>query len=277
MSKRKVSALDARDPLGKQRVDSIGADDSCEDALELSELLPEDSINGDDDEQACADALGGVDGVDSSFDDADDLLLGVLDEPSESAPASSAAFVDEVDADVELPLDDDTLGTSEKLNLVKISLSVQQARVMAPKLSANEALTVIHFEGHDLSVSELKEEEELEWDSEEFTDVEAIFIAEFLKSNTCIKRLDLARNLIADEGASAIARALASNNTLEYLNLESNSVAEKGGTALMHAVTENSSLSYLNLAYNAIPSAGQQELRDVWTKLRQGSQLGFHP
>jgi len=266
MSKRKASLSDSRGLGGKQRLDDIGADG--EEALELSDLLPEDSINGDDDEQACADDLGGDD--DGSF--ADDLLLGVMDEPSESAADSGAADAEE--AEVELPLDDDTLNTSEELNLSNLSLSVPQARLIAPKLSANDSLSVIHFDGHDLSVAELKEEEELEWDSEEFTDVEAIIIAEFLKRNTCIKRLDLARNLIADEGASAIAIALASNSTLEYLNLESNSVAERGGAALKDAVTENSTLQYLNLAYNHIPSTGQQELRDVWTRERQG--VGLH-
>eukprot|EP00308_Calcidiscus_leptoporus_P004875 CAMPEP_0119374082 /NCGR_PEP_ID=MMETSP1334-20130426/28866_1 /TAXON_ID=127549 /ORGANISM="Calcidiscus leptoporus, Strain RCC1130" /LENGTH=265 /DNA_ID=CAMNT_0007392035 /DNA_START=70 /DNA_END=864 /DNA_ORIENTATION=- len=265
MSKRKASLTESRGFGGKQRLDDIGADDSRgKETLELSDLLPEDSINGDD-EQNCDDDLGGDvlagdDVGDGSF--ADELLLGVMEEPSERA-ASVAPDADE-EAEVELPLDFDTLNTSEELNLSNLSISVPQARLIAPKLSANNSLSVIHFDGHDLSVAELKEEEELEWDSEEFTDVEAIIIAEFLKRNTCIKRLDLARNLIADEGASAIAIALASNSTLEYLNLESNSVAERGGAALKEAVTENSTLQYLNLAYNHIPSTGQQELRDVW-------------
>jgi len=146
---------------------------------------------------------------------------------------------------------------------------------MARLLCGNEALTTIKFEGHDLAISELKEEEELEWDSEDYTDVEAIIIAEFLKSNTSIKRLDLARNLIADDGACALAKALSENTSLEYLNLESNSVAEKGGKALSRAVASNPTLQYLNLSFNAIPSAMQQVVRDLWTEARQG-QLGLH-
>jgi len=49
-----------------------------------------------------------------------------------------------------------------------------------------------------------------------------------------------------------------------------------GGAALIQAVQANSTLQYLNLAYNAIPSACQQELRDVWTREREGLQLGLH-
>lgn len=69
---------------------------------------------------------------------------------------------------------------------------------------------------------------ELEWDGEDYTDVEAIIIAEFLKDNKELTRLDLARNSIADAGARALAAALRENTKLEYLNLESNVVAEKG-------------------------------------------------
>lgn len=72
---------------------------------------------------------------------------------------------------------------------------------------------------------------ELEWDGEDYTDVEAIIIAAFLKDNKELTRLDLARNSIADAGAIALAAALRENTKLEYLNLESNVVAEKGEPA----------------------------------------------
>ena len=117
---------------------------------------------------------------------------------------------------------------------------------------------MIRFAGHDLSIGDLREEDELEWDSEEFTDLEAIIIAEFLKRNLILKRLDLARNQISDDGARALARALMENTVLEYLNLESNLVAETGGNALGRAIKANTTLQYLNVMYNAIPSAAQQ-------------------
>ena len=53
-------------------------------------------------------------------------------------------------------------------------------------------------------------------------------MAELLKGNTTLKRLDLARNVISDDGAEALANSLRDNTSLEYLNLESNDIAEKG-------------------------------------------------
>merc|ERR1711924_587417 len=111
------------------------------------------------------------------------------------------------------------LQTAEEIDLNEVGCSAAQARRIAPLLVGNSNLKTIKFDGHELSVADLREEEELEWDSEEFHDVEAIIIAEFLKSNEALTRLDLARNGIADAGACALAMALRDNSTLEYLNL----------------------------------------------------------
>ena len=231
------------------------------------------------------------------------------------------------------------LQSAKAVDLRELAVTAAQARLMAPLLCANEALSTIRFEGHELAVSDLREDEELEWDSEEYTDVETIIIAEFLKNNTCVKRLDLARNQIGDAGASALAQALCSNDCLEYLNLEGNGVAQKGDSpkysiprsrrakARLSSVPEPrpprcrwdrhvsrrrgeqlaavpqlavqrdperraAGAAALLLcrksnrkkrcrgarppspAHPLLPSA--QELRDVWTKGREGSQLGLH-
>ena len=127
-----------------------------------------------------------------------------------------------------------------------------------------------------LSISDLKEDDELEWDSEEYTDVEAIIIAEYLKASLPkLERLDLGRNQISDAGARALSAAIAVNTTLEYLNLESNHVAERGGRSFVEAITGNTTLSYLNLTYNAIPASLQQEIREGWASGRE-STLGLH-
>jgi len=201
---------------------------------------------------------------DDDFDDADED-----GSVSELAPS-------ECDEDVELPLPEVELQTATVIDLSGVDVSEAQARRIAPLLCGNRALKTIKCDGHDLSTADLREEDELEWDSEEFRDVEAIIIAEFLKGNKELTRLDLARNSISDAGACALALALRENSTLQYLNLESNVVAEKGGKALCMAVGENKSLSYLNVMYNAIPNSGQQELRELWTQAHQGSQLGLH-
>ena len=129
----------------------------------------------------------------------------------------------------DMPFTDEELLTAEELDFSEVFLSTAQARYAAEILARNSSLTVIHFDGHKLPVAELNEADELEWDSEEYADVEAIIIAEYLKKPNCpVKRLDLARNHVTDHGARALAEMLQTNSTLEYLNLESNMVGEKG-------------------------------------------------
>eukprot|EP00316_Scyphosphaera_apsteinii_P005613 CAMPEP_0119310832 /NCGR_PEP_ID=MMETSP1333-20130426/20455_1 /TAXON_ID=418940 /ORGANISM="Scyphosphaera apsteinii, Strain RCC1455" /LENGTH=258 /DNA_ID=CAMNT_0007315085 /DNA_START=65 /DNA_END=838 /DNA_ORIENTATION=- len=258
MSKRKSpGALPDNRPgaSGKQRVDELQEDrESGSDLLQDLMQIPDDSFPGKND-------VGELDAEDDD-DGEGDFVNEEADMLADISADAAAPPEEEEEESPDLPFDAEQLGQAEELDMSLIS--VPQARRIAPMLCDNRRLSVIHFAGHDLSVAELKDEEELEWDSEEFTDVEAIIIAEFLKMNASIKRLDLARNQISDDGASALAQALYHNQTLEYLNLEGNVVAEKGGAALSRAVQTNCTLQYLNLMYNAIPSAGQQELRDVW-------------
>ena len=126
-------------------------------------------------------------------------------------------------------------------------------------------------------VGELREEDELEWDSEEYTDVEAILIAEFLKHSTKLTRLDLARNQISDEGAIALATALCANSSIEYLNLESNNLSGTAGSAFCKAVEDNSSLQYLNIMYNALPTTAQQAPSPPPPHLPAPGLLALHP
>jgi len=190
---------------------------------------------------------------------------------SEIAPSEA----EENDEDVELPLPEATLTTAVEVEISE-TITAAQARRIAPLLCSNSELKTITYVSHKLTTEDLRENDELEWDGEDYTDVEAIIIAEFLKDNKELTRLDLARNSIADAGARALAAALRENTKLEYLNLESNVVAEKGGKALCEAVAVNSSLSYLNVMYNAFSIGVQQEMRDLWTKQHSGSQLGLH-
>jgi len=178
---------------------------------------------------------------------------------------------------VEIPIAEEDLLTARKLDFSGLCLSCAQARRIAQLVRENSRLTTIQFDGHELLVGDLSQEDELEWDSEEFMDVEAIIIAEILKKDdSSVKRLDLARNQITDDGAKALAQMLAINTTLEYLNLESNMISEKGGAAFGKAVQENSTLQYLNLMYNSIPSTRQQDLRDIWQSASGRGQLGLH-
>ena len=303
MSKRKsaVHVTETRAP-GKQRLlddphqdPTLDADSDSDAALaDVLEGLADDAgddIGNDallDGMSAETDDDGIQQAIEQGLGDDDDFKIGVQQADDASAAAAAAEAREQreaaavaaeeaqaiADTDVELPLDAATLQTCESLDLSTLSVSCAQARRIAPILCGNASLTVIRFAGHDLSIGDLREEDELEWDSEEFTDLEAIIIAEFLKRNLILKRLDLARNQISDDGARALARALMENTVLEYLNLESNLVAETGGNALGRAIKANTTLQYLNVMYNAIPSAAQQV---ILTPPPPNSALSFHP
>jgi len=147
---------------------------------------------------------------------------------------------------------------------------------VAQSLARNESLSSLKMAEHTLAIADLREEDELEWDSEEYTDNDAIIIAELLKANAIVKRLDLARNQIGDAGACALAEMLSSNKTIEYLNLESNQFGERAGRAVIAAMGQNTSLSYLNMMYNSVPAGLQDELRETWQTSRQNQAVGLH-
>jgi len=253
--------------------DLLGAEGNDNDDAALQSVLE----NGDD---GLGDELG--DELEGEFqageDGCFDNELGDTGDDDDDAGQSEIGddAVSEADEDVVLPMDESELRTASEIDLSKLDITAAQARKIAPLLCANAELRTIRLGGGELTVSDLRDEDELEWDSEEYHDVEAIIIAEYMKTNTELQRLDLARNSITDAGAAALALALHENSSVEYLNLESNVVAEKGCRALCLAVASNSRLSYLNISHNAISSTGQQELRDVWTKAHGGSQLGLH-
>ena len=73
--------------------------------------------------------------------------------------AASEAGKDEV-----LPMDESELKTAPEIDLSTLDVTVAQARKIAPLLCAHADLKTIRCEGGELSVSDLREEEELEWD-----------------------------------------------------------------------------------------------------------------
>ena len=74
----------------------------------------------------------------------------------------------EADEDVVLPIAESELKTATAIDLSKLDITAAQARKIAPLLCANADLKTIRCEGGELSVSDLRDEDELEWDSEEY-------------------------------------------------------------------------------------------------------------
>ena len=287
MSKRKAPepAGGGGKAAGKRRAEQeLDADDGLDmlgDGADLTEMT-----GGID---SLADAMGeGGEGGEEEFDDQDDLLGAMLgaddvgdddgddgdDDGGEPAPPEGPALPEPAE---ELPdgVTQEQLSGDETVDLTACGeLSLAEARRVAMVLATNDALTTVKVGSSELAVGDLKEDEELEWDSEEYTDIEAIIIAELLKANTTVSRLDLARNQIADAGACALALMLEQNKTLEYLNLESNTFGERGGDAFLAALAKNESVQYLNLMYNSVPTSIQGAMRQAWQASSRG--VGLH-
>jgi len=265
MSKRKAPEPVGSKAAGKRRADAPSVEDDATDDL-VNSLLEGDDV-GDDigidqllDSEADGDDVGGDDVPLSDFDCPPEDLLGLQQQDSSFTPAPDDDEVGELPDD----LAETQLVEPEQVDLSKHTLTLPQARCVARLLAQNGSLAEIRFEDHSLPVGDMKDSEELEWDSEEYTDIDAIIIAELLKNNTSVERLDLARCRIADAGAVALAQALAENTRLEYLNLESNTFGEKGGSAFCDALGKNESVQYLNLMYNSVPVAVQDRIRGAW-------------
>jgi len=291
MSKRKaVEPVEGGKAAGKRR---------AEDAL-LPEVDPDDSADGFgilggadltevvDNADALANAANEMlgDGGDGGCDDEDDqdaLLAAALgdddadgdddDAPESEAPADEGPALPEPG---ELPdgVTEESLG-GEEVDLTGCDeLTLAEVRAVAQVLVSNDGLTTVKVGDSELAVGDMRDEGELEWDSEEYSDHEAIIIAELLKANTSVARLDLARNQIGDAGACALALMLGVNSTIEYLNLESNTIGERGASALLDALDSNTSVQYLNLMYNTIPTELQADIRRKWQASNRG--VGLH-
>ena len=293
MSKRKApeptGGKAAGKAAGKRRVDATELDieQSAEDhfaeamlgdAADLTEVV--------DNADALADAIG--DGEEADDEDGEDALLAAAlagdDECAEDGDDAEGDAGPEEPAlpePGELPdgVTEHQLSESAEVDLTACGeLTLAQARRVAQCLAENDSLTTVKVGSSELPIRDIREEDELEWDSEEYTDVEAIILAELLKANTRVHRLDLARNQIADAGACALAAMLSSNNTIEYLNLESNTFGERGGNAFLDVLRDserrNSSLQYLNLMYNSVPNSTQAAIRQAWQGANRG--VGLH-
>eukprot|EP00948_MAST-09A_sp_MAST-9A-sp1_P000350 g350.t1 len=88
-------------------------------------------------------------------------------------------------------------------------------------------------------------------------------IADALKVNKTLQRLNLSSTDISYQGAEALADALKENNTLQVLNLDENSIGDQGAKALADALKENKTLQKLDLHENGIEDQGAKALADA--------------
>jgi Ran GTPase-activating protein (RanGAP) involved in mRNA processing and transport len=91
----------------------------------------------------------------------------------------------------------------------------------------------------------------------------AAALADALKVNTSVKAISLYSNAIGKEGASALADALRVNTTVTTLNLNSNAIGNEGAAALVDVLKVNSSVTTLELGVNEIGAEGAAALDDA--------------
>jgi Ran GTPase-activating protein (RanGAP) involved in mRNA processing and transport len=82
-----------------------------------------------------------------------------------------------------------------------------------------------------------------------------VLAANLRDNGSKLQRINIAHNSIGSEGASALAVALALNTTLRCLNLSGNRVAQEGAEALAVMVSKNRFLVHLDLSSNGVQGA----------------------
>jgi hypothetical protein len=75
--------------------------------------------------------------------------------------------------------------------------------------------------------------------------------------------IDLNRNNIGDDGATALAKALLVNESLTSISLDDNKISNQGATALAKALHANKSLTMIDLDRNKISDEGATALAEA--------------
>lgn len=92
---------------------------------------------------------------------------------------------------------------------------------------------------------------------------QAEIIADFLKKNHHLLRLNLSKNNITAKGLAKIGEALMWNHTLTHLDLADNKIYTSDIKELVSALSVNKRLLYINLAFNNIGNQGARLIADA--------------
>ncbi len=76
--------------------------------------------------------------------------------------------------------------------------------------------------------------------------------------------INLSYDTIGDEGAKYVAEALKVNTSLTKIDLADNNIGDEGAKDVAEALKVNTSLTKIYLAGNYIGDEGQQSLREAW-------------
>ena len=91
----------------------------------------------------------------------------------------------------------------------------------------------------------------------------AIAISNSLKNNISLQEFDMSSNKITSEGAKYIAEAIQVNTTLKKLDLSSNALSNDGAAIISNSLQFNISLQELNISMNKITSKGAKYIAEA--------------
>ena len=99
--------------------------------------------------------------------------------------------------------------------------------------------------------------------NKKFNNEGAIKIAEAIKVNKILQKLDISYNNISDNGAAAISDALKSNNSLQILDMSCNKITSEGAKLIAVAIKVNKTLQKLDIRWNNISDDGIAAISDA--------------
>lgn len=156
--------------------------------------------------------------------------------------------------------------TIETLSLRNIKLVESRGQEIVDALRNNKTITSLDLGCNNLDASKWEGEwNNLDEDIDEVYDkygvyasIEeyAIAIANMIKENTTIVKLNLESNCLGEYGIHELANALRVNTTITNLNLSRNNLEEYGTQEIADALCMNTTITALNLSSNCLGENG---------------------
>jgi len=151
--------------------------------------------------------------------------------------------------------------TIETLSIKNIKLVESRGHQIIEALRNNKTITSLDLGCNNLDTEwdNLDEDIDEEYDKYRvYAIIEdyAIAIANMIKENTTIVKLNLERNCLGEFGIDVIADALCVNTTITNLNLSRNNLEEYGTHKITDALNTNTTITNLNLSDNWLGEDG---------------------
>jgi Ran GTPase-activating protein (RanGAP) involved in mRNA processing and transport len=160
------------------------------------------------------------------------------------------------------------LGKLEKRDIAK---KTSEVMAIADFIKTNATLEHLDISGNNIDDNDLKAVlEALKANAvlkcikiSGIKDESAIAIANILKTNTALKKINLEFSAISAFGAIAIADVLKNNTTVEELNVSNNKIGEGGTIAIAEVLEANKTLKSLVLKSNNIGVKGLERISEA--------------